>query len=90
MDSKSLALQEKDPECILKLKELNSLIMMILSPFLTFNEACNYLHCSESGLKKLCKQNHIPHYNTAERKIYFDKEDLDKWIKSKPNTKTKK
>jgi len=90
MNSKALALQKKDPESILELKELNSLIMMVISPILTFNEACNYLHFSETNLKKLCKQNIIPHYNTVGRKIYFIREELNEWIKSEPNTKAKK
>jgi len=85
-----LLCKKKDPESILELKELNSLIMMILNPILSFNEACIYLHFSETNLKKLCKQNIIPHYNTSGRKIYFIREELNDWIKSEPNTKTKK
>ena len=90
MDAKSLALLEKNPEFIAKLKELRFLMLQITKSFFTFDDACAYLKMSESDLKKLCKQNLIPHYNSEGRKFYFDRKELDKWIKSKSNTKTKK
>jgi hypothetical protein len=90
MDAKSLALLEKNPEFIAKLKELRFLMLQITKSFFTFDDACAYLKMSESDLKKLCKQNLIPHSNPTPRKFFFNKEAIYKWEKSKLKTKTKK
>jgi len=90
MDAKSLALLEKNPEFMAKLRELRFLMLQITKPFFTIDEASVYLKMSESDLKKLCKQNLIPHSNPTPRKFFFNKEAIYKWEKNKSKTKTKK
>jgi hypothetical protein len=90
MDAKTWALLEKNPEFKAKFKDLKLLMHQITKPFFTIDEASVYLKMSESDLKKLCKQNLIPHSNPTPRKFYFNKEAIYKWEKSKSKTKTKK
>lgn len=47
---------------------------------LNFNEACIYLELSHSHLYKLTSTSAIPHYKPNGKKIYFKKEELDKWL----------
>jgi excisionase family DNA binding protein len=89
MDSKFLVLLKNNPEVIAKIIELNSLLIQLLTSFLTFDEACTYLQLEPSHLQKLCKQNIIPHYNPVGKKFLFRKEELDVWTKNKPKTKTR-
>jgi len=89
MNSKALDQLIKHPEFIAKIIEINSLLIQILNPFLTFDEACDYLQISPNHLKKLCKEKSIPHYNSDGKKIISRKEKLDDRIKCKSKTKTK-
>jgi len=42
-------------------------------------EVAEYLHCSESTIRKLMKNNEIPYYRVAYR-IFFKKQMIDNWI----------
>lgn len=42
-------------------------------------EVCNYLHTSQSSIRKLVRTNQIPHYRILSR-IFFDKQMIDAWI----------
>ncbi len=44
-------------------------------------EAAKYLKVSPSHIYRLTSQGCIPHYKPNGKKIYFSKEDLDRWIK---------
>ena len=48
---------------------------------LTFMEACVYLGISESLLYKLTSSKEIPHYKPRGKMLYFDKTELDAWLK---------
>ncbi|MCF8272660.1 MAG: helix-turn-helix domain-containing protein [Flavobacteriaceae bacterium] len=47
---------------------------------LNFNETCNYLELSQSHLYKLTSTGVIPHYKPNGKKIYFQREELDRWL----------
>ena len=47
----------------------------------TFMEACAYLGVSESLLYKLTSTKEIPHYKPRGKLVYFDKAELDAWLK---------
>lgn len=47
----------------------------------TFMEACAYLGVSESLLYKLTSTKEIPHYKPRGKMVYFDKAELDVWLK---------
>lgn len=47
----------------------------------TFMEACAYLGVSESLLYKLTSTKEIPHYKPRGKMVYFDKTELDAWLK---------
>ena len=44
-------------------------------------EAASYLKVSKSHIYKLTSQDQIPHYKPNGKKVYFNKGDLDAWIK---------
>lgn len=44
-------------------------------------EACVYLGISESLLYKLTSSKEIPHYKPRGKMLYFDKTELDAWLK---------
>jgi excisionase family DNA binding protein len=48
---------------------------------MTCGEAAKYLKVSPSHIYRLTSQGCIPHYKPNGKKIYFNKEDLDGWIK---------
>lgn len=47
----------------------------------TFMEACAYLGVSESLLYKLTSTKEIPHYKPRGKMVYFDKAELNAWLK---------
>lgn len=44
-------------------------------------ELSNYLHISQSSIRKLIREKKIPYYRILSR-IFFDKESIDMWIKN--------
>jgi excisionase family DNA binding protein len=60
------------------LKALNSFNKNVLS----LNEACLYTSISKSYMYKLTSSKKIPFYNPFGKKIYFNKDELDKWLTS--------
>jgi excisionase family DNA binding protein len=61
------------------LNQLNSIVENEARP-LTFDEASEYLDISKSYLYKLTSTAKIPHYKPNNKKIYFEKSDLKKWL----------
>ena len=55
---------------------------------LSFEEACVFLNFSKSYLYKLTSACAIPHYKPSGKMVYFEREELDKWIRQNP-VKTK-
>lgn len=48
--------------------------------WITFEDACKYLHYSASHLYKFTMLREIPYYKPNNRRIFFLIEDLDNWI----------
>jgi len=68
------------------LKQLNSIVAMLTEQkthsnnVLTFNEAVKFLDLSPSYLYKLTSGGEIPHYKPNNKKIYFNREELETWL----------
>ena len=43
------------------------------------SQLCEYLHTSQSSIRKLVRTNQIPHFRLLSR-ILFDKEMIDLWL----------
>lgn len=71
-------------EIILKeLNELKKLISkqnLLKKDVLNFSEACQYLDISESHLYKLTSRKQIPHFCPQGKKLYFNRQELDRWL----------
>jgi excisionase family DNA binding protein len=55
---------------------------------LSFDEASNFLNLSKSYLYKLTLLGQIPHYKPQGKMLYFEKEQLEEWLRQNP-VKTK-
>ena len=55
---------------------------------LSFEEACAFLNFSKSYLYKLTSTCAIPHYKPSGKMVYFEREELEKWLRQNP-VKTK-
>lgn len=53
---------------------------ILQKPVLNFEEACKYLHISESHLYKLTSQKQIPHFCPQGKKLYFRRDEIDQWL----------
>lgn len=51
---------------------------------LTFKEATAYLGISDSLLYKLTSTKEVPHYKPRGKMLYFDRTELDEWLKQRP------
>ena len=49
---------------------------------LTFQEACDYTGFSPSYLYKLTSSKSIPHYKPNGKMVFFDRLELEAWLKS--------
>ena len=56
---------------------------LLTKEILTFNEAVKYLDVSHSHLYKLTSLAIIPFYKPNGKKLYFNTNELDKWLLSK-------
>ena len=75
MEQENLIL-DKLTEISNKLSEQNLLQKTVLN----FNEACIYLDVSPSHLYKLTSTKHIPHFCPQGKKLYFNRQELDRWL----------
>ena len=55
---------------------------------LSFEEACAFLNFSKSYLYKLTSTCAIPHFKPSGKMVYFEREELEKWLRQNP-VKTK-
>ena len=55
---------------------------------LSFEEACAFLNFSKSYLYKLTSACAISHYKPSGKMVYFEREELEKWLRQNP-VKTK-
>lgn len=51
-------------------------------PIFSFDEAATFLDCSKSFLYKLTAQKIVPFYRPSGKMIFFEREDLENWVKS--------
>lgn len=51
---------------------------------LSFDEASKFLNLSKSYLYKLTSGNLIPHYKPQGKMLYFEKVDLEAWLRQNP------
>lgn len=63
------------------LEALQRYALMSAKNVLTFPEAALYIGISESRLYLLTGRKLIPHYKPNSKRVYFDKDELDKWMK---------
>ena len=55
---------------------------------LSFEEVCAFLNFSKSYLYKLTSTCAIPHFKPSGKMVYFEREELEKWLRQNP-VKTK-
>ncbi|OWP85302.1 hypothetical protein BWK59_00785 [Flavobacterium davisii] len=65
---------------------LQKMRIIAYKEILSFKEAVLYLNVSESFLYKLTSKNEIPFSKPNGGKIYFKKEDLNKWMTQNSTT----
>ena len=51
---------------------------------LTFDEFCRYTGISKSWGYKLTSARAVPHFKPNDKAIYFEKEQIDKWLLQNP------
>jgi excisionase family DNA binding protein len=51
---------------------------------LTFKEACRFIDCSPSHLYKLTHRRLVPYYKPNGKRLYFRRQELEKWIFRNP------
>jgi excisionase family DNA binding protein len=65
-----------------RVDKLTGLLFHLKGTF-TVEDAAMYLGITSSHLYKLVRKHDIPHSRPTNGRIFFNKEDLDKWIKSR-------
>ncbi len=72
---------ERDLE--LRVSELEKLVFLSKN-VLSFDEASRFLNLSKSYLYKLTSGNLIPHYKPQGKMLYFEKAELEAWLRQNP------
>ena len=67
----------------LRVAELEQQIFLTKN-VLSFDEASLFLHLSKSYLYKLTSDNLIPHYKPQGKMLYFEKAELESWLRQNP------
>jgi len=78
-----------DEQVLTEIRELRKLIFeqnMLQKEVLNFNETAVYLEVSHSHLYKLTSTGTIPAYKPNGKKLYFNREELNKWLLSNRQT----
>ncbi|WP_294481726.1 helix-turn-helix domain-containing protein [uncultured Bacteroides sp.] len=70
-----------------RVEELEQMLFLSKS-VLSFDEASSFLNLSKSYLYKLTSGNLIPHYKPQGKMLYFEKSELEAWLRQNP-VKTK-
>jgi len=65
-------------------QEIEKKMYVLHKEILTFSEACIYLGLSKSCLYKLTSSNSIPYFKPHGKLVYFEKEELNNWLRSNP------
>lgn len=66
-----------------RVAELESMVF-ISKNVLSFDEASRFLNLSKSYLYKLTSGNLIPHYKPQGKMLYFEKAELEAWLRKNP------
>lgn len=67
----------------MRVEELEQMLF-ISKNVLSFDEASKFLNLSKSYLYKLTSGNLIPHYKPQGKMLYFEKVDLEAWLRQNP------
>lgn len=65
------------------MEELEQMLFLTKN-VLSFDEASKFLNLSKSYLYKLTSGNLIPHYKPQGKMLYFEKADLEAWLRQNP------
>jgi excisionase family DNA binding protein len=79
----------RNTELATKLEQFESLLKSSNAKPLNFIEAAKYLSISQSTLYKLTYQRKIPSHKPTGKLLYFFKHELDEWISSNAECRTK-
>lgn len=72
----------------MRVEELERMLFLTKN-VLSFDEAGTFLNLSKSYLYKLTSGNLIPHYKPQGKMLYFEKSELEAWLRQNPvKTKT--
>jgi excisionase family DNA binding protein len=52
-----------------------------IKPMMNFKECRDYISCSPSYLYKMTSKGEIPHYKPHGKKLYFDRAEIDEWLR---------
>ena len=66
-----------------RVEELEQMLFLTKN-VLSFDEASKFLNLSKSYLYKLTSGNLIPHYKPQGKMLYFEKADLEAWLRQNP------
>ena len=67
----------------MRVAELENLVLHTKN-VLSFEEASRFLNLSKSYLYKLTSGNLIPHYKPQGKMLYFEKTELEAWLRQNP------
>ena len=67
----------------MRVAELENLVLHSKN-VLSFEEASRFLNSSKSYLYKLTSGNLIPHYKPQGKMLYFEKTELEAWLRQNP------
>ena len=67
----------------MRVAELENLVLHSKN-VLSFEEASRFLNLSKSYLYKLTSGNLIPHYKPQGKMLYFEKTELEAWVRQNP------
>ena len=67
----------------MRVAELENLVLHSKN-VLSFEEASRFLNLSKSYLYKLTSGNLIPHYKPHGKMLYFEKTELEAWLRQNP------
>ena len=70
----------------MRVEELENLVFLSKN-VLSFEEASKFLNLSKSYLYKLTSGNLIPHYKPQGKMLYFEKAELEAWLRQNPSSK---
>jgi len=58
--------------------------LFLVKNILSFDEASDFLNLSKSYLYKLTSSGQIPHYKPQGKMLYFEKSELESWLRQNP------